>query len=399
MIVRLLAVLTLGAIAIPVPADAALPDKVQENLWGITEWVYRNTPPEASHNLGVVAPDCHQVCGRLWDAQHALGRSDSEIVRELLTLATESGVWSGFFARTYDPVGPWPYYLGNKIGSGWRDDADPHTWLGVDQPPSTVPVRNVKKGEILTAIYGSGGEQATIHAPTLGWVVQNWSESRSPRCGSGDPTPVPPGPDFHDLEVDSFCYWWKDTTQKWVTEWGGMALHVYFAEMMFDGAPRDTPGTYDEDRNMQALVAPDQGFGVARGRLATQLNGIPGRRARRDRPLWRVEPRRAEPRPHVRGGPRQLRDRQLLRDLYGHARGRSRDRPVAGPELQQPVAQGGSARAGRWWEYDDVAGRRKIVVEHPDRTVHVGTPKAQSAHREGGPPKYYDDGNFGHVGE
>ena len=44
-------------------------------------------------------------------------------------------------------------------------------------------------------------------------------------------------------------------------------------------------------------------------------------------------------------------------------------------------------------------GQRKIVVEHPDRTVHVGTPKPQSTHLDGGPPKFYDDGNFGHVGE
>lgn len=69
------------------------------------------------------------------------------------------------------------------------------------------------------------------------------------------------------------------------------------------------------------------------------------------------------------------------------------------PRSSSPVGQGGAARTGRWWEYDDVNGQRKIVVEHPDGTVHVGTPKPQSTHATGGPPKYYDDGNFGHVGE
>lgn len=64
-----------------------------------------------------------------------------------------------------------------------------------------------------------------------------------------------------------------------------------------------------------------------------------------------------------------------------------------------PVAQGGSAKTGRWWEYKDVNGNKKIVVEHPDGTVHVGTPKPQSTHRSGGPPKYYDYGRFGHIGE
>ena len=41
----------------------------------------------------------------------------------------------------------------------------------------------------------------------------------------------------------------------------------------------------------------------------------------------------------------------------------------------------------------------QIVVEHSDGSVHVGIPKPQSAHATGGTPKYYDYGNFGHVGE
>lgn len=64
-----------------------------------------------------------------------------------------------------------------------------------------------------------------------------------------------------------------------------------------------------------------------------------------------------------------------------------------------PVAQGGSAKTGRWWEYKDTNGTTKIVVEHPDGSVHVGVPKPQSTHRSGGPPKYYDYGRFGHIGE
>jgi RHS repeat-associated protein len=69
------------------------------------------------------------------------------------------------------------------------------------------------------------------------------------------------------------------------------------------------------------------------------------------------------------------------------------------PRSAVPIAQGGSTTKGRWWEYLDSEGNRKIVVEHPDGTVHVGTPKPQSTHLEGGPPKYYDDGSHGHVGE
>jgi|GEM_PF-959907 len=73
------------------------------------------------------------------------------------------------------------------------------------------------------------------------------------------------------------------------------------------------------------------------------------------------------------------------------------------PRSADPIAQGRSADGGRWWEYPDGRGGRVIVVEHPDGSVHVGTPKEQSSHREGGPPKYYDnlgpDGEgFGHVG-
>jgi RHS repeat-associated protein len=69
------------------------------------------------------------------------------------------------------------------------------------------------------------------------------------------------------------------------------------------------------------------------------------------------------------------------------------------PRSEQATAHGGSAATGRWWEYKDVNGVPKIVVEHPDGTVHVGVPKPQSDHAAGGPPKFYDYGGFGHVGD
>jgi hypothetical protein len=69
------------------------------------------------------------------------------------------------------------------------------------------------------------------------------------------------------------------------------------------------------------------------------------------------------------------------------------------PRSATPLAQGGSSATGRWWEYLDARGVVKIVVEHPDQTVHAGIPKPQSLHHEGGPPKYYDYGRFGHIGE
>ena len=69
------------------------------------------------------------------------------------------------------------------------------------------------------------------------------------------------------------------------------------------------------------------------------------------------------------------------------------------PRSAQPKAQGTYGQGTKWWEYQDVNGKRKIVVEHPDGTVHVGTPKPQSTHRTGGVPKYYPVPGTTHVGE
>jgi hypothetical protein len=68
------------------------------------------------------------------------------------------------------------------------------------------------------------------------------------------------------------------------------------------------------------------------------------------------------------------------------------------PRSAQPTRQGGG-NGGRWWEYKDNNGQTKIVVKHPDGSVHVGTPKPQSTHGNGGPPKYYPVPGSGHVGE
>jgi RHS repeat-associated protein len=67
------------------------------------------------------------------------------------------------------------------------------------------------------------------------------------------------------------------------------------------------------------------------------------------------------------------------------------------PQSCQPIRQHHS-KDGKWWEYRDQNGREVIVVEHPDGSVHVGTPKPQSPHRNGGPPKYYQVPGSGHVG-
>ena len=48
--------------------------------------------------------------------------------------------------------------------------------------------------------------------------------------------------------------------------------------------------------------------------------------------------------------------------------------------------------------YFDSKGKTKIVVEHTDGSVHVGTPKPQSPHPDG-PPKYCPVPGTGHVGE
>ena len=83
----------------------------------------------------------------------------------------------------------------------------------------------------------------------------------------------------------------------------------------------------------------------------------------------------------------QIAKRRLAKVLGGVARS------------AQPVRQGKYGRGTKWWEYKDSSGKIKIVVEHPDGSVHVGTPKPQSTHLEGGPPKYYQEPGTGHVGD
>ena len=66
----------------------------------------------------------------------------------------------------------------------------------------------------------------------------------------------------------------------------------------------------------------------------------------------------------------------------------------------EPTHQGRYGDGTSWWEYTDSQGNRKIVVEHPDGSVHIGRPKPQSLHLEGtGPPRYFPEPGTGHVGE
>ena len=93
--------------------------------------------------------------------------------------------------------------------------------------------------------------------------------------------------------------------------------------------------------------------------------------------------------PLTRGGTgllSQLAKRRLAKQLGGI------------PRSAQPIAQGRYGQGTKWWEYRDLQGNIKIVVEHPDGTVHVGIPKQQSTHHLGGPPKYYPIPGTGHVG-
>lgn len=71
------------------------------------------------------------------------------------------------------------------------------------------------------------------------------------------------------------------------------------------------------------------------------------------------------------------------------------------PKRNRPIAEGRTSGSdgGRWWEYRDRNGNTKIVVEHPDGSVHVGTPKPQSNHRAGEPPRYFPVPGSGHVGD
>jgi len=75
------------------------------------------------------------------------------------------------------------------------------------------------------------------------------------------------------------------------------------------------------------------------------------------------------------------------------------------PRANHPICQGvfrkpGDKRFTKWWEYRDWRGGRKIVIEHHDGSVHVGTVKPDSRHREGdGPPKYWQVPNSGHAGD
>lgn len=45
----------------------------------------------------------------------------------------------------------------------------------------------------------------------------------------------------------------------------------------------------------------------------------------------------------------------------------------------------------KWWEYTTPDGKKKLMVEHADGSVHVGAPKPQSTHRDGGEAKYFED--------
>jgi hypothetical protein len=62
------------------------------------------------------------------------------------------------------------------------------------------------------------------------------------------------------------------------------------------------------------------------------------------------------------------------------------------PRLATPIAQS-TSKNGSWWEYVDHRGEAKIVVQHPDGSIHRGTIKACSRHREGGPPRNSNPGN------
>ena len=60
------------------------------------------------------------------------------------------------------------------------------------------------------------------------------------------------------------------------------------------------------------------------------------------------------------------------------------------PRSATPVAQGTSKEGAHWWEYVDSNGNPKLVVQHPDGSIHSGRIKAGSSHRQGGPPRYYN---------
>jgi RHS repeat-associated protein len=68
------------------------------------------------------------------------------------------------------------------------------------------------------------------------------------------------------------------------------------------------------------------------------------------------------------------------------------------PPPHQPIPRG--TQRTRWWEYENIHGETVIIVEHPDASVHVGTPKPDSKHHEGGIPEFYKyPGAPDHIGE
>jgi hypothetical protein len=81
----------------------------------------------------------------------------------------------------------------------------------------------------------------------------------------------------------------------------------------------------------------------------------------------------------AKAGLTQLGKRRLAKFLGGIARS------------SQPTRQGRYGRgksATKWWEYRDATGKTRIIVEHSDGSVHVGTPKADSTHLSGGKPMF-----------
>jgi RHS repeat-associated protein len=252
-LVQTVIALAVSVVVLSIPAgatSAAVPATLSGNAKAIAELTYRNWFPNYSAEV-VANPRCHVVCRRLWDAEQALSPSSpttQEILRELLLLTKRTGTSNGFWFYPHNLVANGTdHYVGGWLGPGSSYGPNFTTSLGVKIPEAfgsgSPAIRStiVPPGRHVMSMGGSGGESASIDAPTWSWQVDEatWVEVKDARCGIIDPSEKPqPGPEFVHLQAQAFCYHYNQSAQEWETLWGGVKLHAWLAPVEFDRAPR-----------------------------------------------------------------------------------------------------------------------------------------------------------------
>jgi RHS repeat-associated protein len=250
-VVRAITATVVSVIVLGVSADAAsatVPTTLSTNAKAIAELIYRNWFPSSTSE--VADPRCHVVCRRLWDAEQSLSPSSAtsqKILREMMLLTKRTGTSTGFYNYSHNLVASGTdYYVGGRLGPSSSSGANFTTSVGVKIPEAfgsgsgTISATLVPPHHHLMIMGGSGGESASLDAPTWGWEVPTaaWTEETDSRCsGLGTDEKAQPGPDFVPLLEDAFCYDYNESTHEFDFV-SGLRFHTWFAPLQFDRAPR-----------------------------------------------------------------------------------------------------------------------------------------------------------------